>query len=252
MTGYQEILTDPSYMAQIVAFTFPHIGNVGTNVEDLEQMSGASETAAAARSSARSRPIQANWRANSDFDGWMKRRGMVGLAGVDTRALTRKIRETGMPHGVIAHAPTASSTSTPWSPRPRPGPAWKAWTWPRTPRPPRPSPGTRACGRGRKATPSWTSPSTRSWSSTTASSATSCGPWPMSAPAPRWCRPTPRPRTSWPAIPTACCCPTARATRPRPASMRCPRSRSWSPAASRCSASAWATRCWPSRWAPRP
>jgi len=105
MTGYQEILTDPSYMAQIVAFTFPHVGNVGTNSEDLEQVSGASETAARG-AIFRDVPTEpANWRANSDLDGWMKRRGVVGLAGVDTRALTRTIREKGMPHGVIAHSP---------------------------------------------------------------------------------------------------------------------------------------------------
>jgi len=105
MTGYQEILTDPSYMAQIVAFTFPHVGNVGTNVEDLEQVSGASETAARG-AIFRDVPTEpANWRANADLDGWMKRRGVVGLAGVDTRALTRAIREKGMPHGVIAHSP---------------------------------------------------------------------------------------------------------------------------------------------------
>ncbi len=105
MTGYQEILTDPSYMAQIVAFTFPHIGNVGTNVEDLEQMSGGSETAARGAIFRDVPTAPANWRADSDLDGWMKRRGVVGLAGVDTRALTRTIREKGMPHGVIAHAP---------------------------------------------------------------------------------------------------------------------------------------------------
>jgi carbamoyl-phosphate synthase small subunit len=106
MTGYQEILTDPSYMAQIVAFTFPHIGNVGTNSEDLEQISGASETAARGAIFRDAPTDPANWRANSDLDGWMKRRGVVGLAGVDTRALTRTIRENGMPHAVIAHSPT--------------------------------------------------------------------------------------------------------------------------------------------------
>ncbi|MEH0195436.1 glutamine-hydrolyzing carbamoyl-phosphate synthase small subunit [Caulobacter sp. CCNWLY153] len=105
MTGYQEILTDPSYMAQIVAFTFPHIGNVGTNSEDVEQVTGVAETAARGAIFRDVPTDPANWRANSDFDGWMQRRGVVGLAGVDTRALTRKIRETGMPHGVIAHAP---------------------------------------------------------------------------------------------------------------------------------------------------
>jgi len=106
MTGYQEILTDPSYMAQIVAFTFPHIGNVGTNLEDVEQISGASETAARGAIFRDAPTDPANWRANSDLDGWMKRRGVVGLSGVDTRALTRSIRENGMPHGVIAHSPT--------------------------------------------------------------------------------------------------------------------------------------------------
>jgi len=106
MTGYQEILTDPSYMAQIVAFTFPHVGNVGTNVQDIEQMSGSAETAArgAIFRDVPTRP--ANWRADTDLETWMERRGVVGLAGVDTRALTRKIREHGMPHGVIAHSPT--------------------------------------------------------------------------------------------------------------------------------------------------
>ena len=105
MTGYQEILTDPSYMAQIVAFTFPHIGNVGTNLEDLEQMSGSAETAARGAIFRDVPTAPANWRADSDLAGWMSRRGVIGLAGVDTRALTRVIRETGMPHGVIAHDP---------------------------------------------------------------------------------------------------------------------------------------------------
>ena len=105
MTGYQEILTDPSYMAQIVAFTFPHMGNVGTNVEDLEQMSGGASTAARGAIFRDVPTPPANWRADSDLDGWMKRRGVVGLAGIDTRALTLAIREKGMPNGVIAHAP---------------------------------------------------------------------------------------------------------------------------------------------------
>jgi carbamoyl-phosphate synthase small subunit len=106
MTGYQEILTDPSYMGQIIAFTFPHVGNVGANFEDVEQMGqGASTSARGAVFRDLPTPA-ANWRAQSDFDGWMKRRGVVGLAGVDTRALTRRIRERGMPQGVVAHAPT--------------------------------------------------------------------------------------------------------------------------------------------------
>ncbi|WP_091741013.1 glutamine-hydrolyzing carbamoyl-phosphate synthase small subunit [Phenylobacterium immobile] len=105
MTGYQEILTDPSYMAQIVAFTFPHIGNVGVNTEDVEQMSGAAETSARGAIFRDLPTDPANWRAESTLASWMTRRGVVGLSGVDTRALTRKIRENGMPHAVIAHSP---------------------------------------------------------------------------------------------------------------------------------------------------
>jgi carbamoyl-phosphate synthase small subunit len=105
MTGYQEILTDPSYMAQIVAFTFPHVGNVGTNLEDIEQMSGSAETAARGAIFRDLPTPPANWRADSDLETWMSRRGVIGLAGVDTRALTKAIREHGMPHGVIAHHP---------------------------------------------------------------------------------------------------------------------------------------------------
>jgi carbamoyl-phosphate synthase small subunit len=105
MSGYQEILTDPSYAAQIIAFTFPHIGNVGANDEDMETSSSAA--AAAARGAVfRAFPTApSNWRADSALDTWLKRRSIIGLAGVDTRALTRRIRETGMPNAVITHAP---------------------------------------------------------------------------------------------------------------------------------------------------
>lgn len=105
MTGYQEILTDPSYMAQIVTFTFPHMGNVGVNAEDLEQVSDGGRTTARGAIFRDLPTAQANWRADGGLDAWLKKRGVIGLAGVDTRALTRRIREHGMPHGVIAHAP---------------------------------------------------------------------------------------------------------------------------------------------------
>ncbi len=105
MSGYQEILTDPSYMAQIIAFTFPHIGNVGTNLEDLEQMAGGASTSARGAIFRDVPTAPANWRADGDLADWMNRRGVVGLAGVDTRSLTRKIREQGMPNAIIAHAP---------------------------------------------------------------------------------------------------------------------------------------------------
>ena len=105
MTGYQEILTDPSYMAQIVAFTFPHVGNVGVNTEDVEQVTGDSATAARGAVFRDAPTPPANWRAEGDLGAWMARRGVIGLSGVDTRALTRRIREQGMPHAVIAHDP---------------------------------------------------------------------------------------------------------------------------------------------------
>ncbi|HEV2514663.1 MAG TPA: glutamine-hydrolyzing carbamoyl-phosphate synthase small subunit [Devosia sp.] len=105
MTGYQEILTDPSYAGQIITFTFPHIGNVGTNDEDIETVN------MAALSGIRGCVLRAditnpsNYRAVEKLDAWLKKRNIIGIAGVDTRALTARIREHGMPNGVIAHAP---------------------------------------------------------------------------------------------------------------------------------------------------
>ncbi|WP_370337352.1 glutamine-hydrolyzing carbamoyl-phosphate synthase small subunit [Parvularcula marina] len=106
MTGYQEILTDPSYAEQIVTFTFPHIGNVGANDDDAENATD--EAAVAARGAVIRAPLTtpSNFRARFDLPGWMKRRGIIGISGVDTRALTAAIREGGMPHGVIAHSPS--------------------------------------------------------------------------------------------------------------------------------------------------
>jgi carbamoyl-phosphate synthase small subunit len=106
MTGYEEILTDPSYAGQIITFTFPHIGNVGTNEEDVEtvNMAGESGVRGVVVHTAITEP--SNWRASRPFDGWLKSRGIVGLAGIDTRALTALIREKGMPNAVIAHDPS--------------------------------------------------------------------------------------------------------------------------------------------------
>jgi carbamoyl-phosphate synthase small subunit len=104
MTGYQEILTDPSYAGQIITFTFPHIGNVGVNQEDVENASPAAATAARGAILRTPATNPSNYRAQLDLSAWMKRRGVIGLAGVDTRALTARIRDNGMPHGVIAHS----------------------------------------------------------------------------------------------------------------------------------------------------
>ena len=105
MTGYQEILTDPSYAGQIVTFTFPHIGNTGTNDEDLESLADApaSGVRGAVVASAITNP--SNWRSSSHLDAWLKARGIVGITGIDTRALTALIRDNGMPNAVIANHP---------------------------------------------------------------------------------------------------------------------------------------------------
>lgn len=105
MSGYEEILTDPSYAGQLITFTFPHIGNVGVNGEDVENASPAASTAS--RGAILRAPVTnpSNYRAQLDLSVWMRRRGIIGIAGVDTRALTARIREQGMPHAVIAHSP---------------------------------------------------------------------------------------------------------------------------------------------------
>jgi carbamoyl-phosphate synthase small subunit len=101
MTGYQEILTDPSYAAQIITFTFPHIGNVGTNAEDIE-----TATPFARGLVIRSRiTAPASWRAARPLDRWVEDHGLTGVSGVDTRQLTRHIRDWGPPNGVIAYDP---------------------------------------------------------------------------------------------------------------------------------------------------
>jgi carbamoyl-phosphate synthase small subunit len=101
MTGYQEILTDPSYAGQIITFTFPHIGNVGTNGEDIET------TTPAARGLILRADITepANFRSTRHLDAWLRSYNLVGLSGIDTRAMTRRIRDGGAPTGALGHAP---------------------------------------------------------------------------------------------------------------------------------------------------
>ena len=99
MTGYQEILADPSYAGQIVAFTFPHIGIVGANDEDIEATTPAVRGVVVRAYS----ETPSNYRAMGTLDRWLKRHNIPGIAGIDTRRLTARIRETGMPHGIIAH-----------------------------------------------------------------------------------------------------------------------------------------------------
>ncbi len=101
MTGYQEIMTDPSYAGQVVTFTFPHIGNVGVNAEDDEANDPVAEGMVVKWD-----PTEpSNWRAAGDLSDWLARRGRIGIGGVDTRRLTRAIRQQGAPHIALAHDP---------------------------------------------------------------------------------------------------------------------------------------------------
>jgi carbamoyl-phosphate synthase small subunit len=101
MTGYQETLTDPSYAGQIITFTFPHIGNVGANHEDLESHHPVCRGLVLREYVTEA----ANWRAQNSLDGWLKERNLIGLAGVDTRRMVSRIRDKGTPKGCLAFAP---------------------------------------------------------------------------------------------------------------------------------------------------
>ncbi|MGB3806807.1 MAG: glutamine-hydrolyzing carbamoyl-phosphate synthase small subunit [Erythrobacter sp.] len=104
MTGYQEVMTDPSYDSQIVTFTFPHIGNVGANEEDVESK-GLGALGCVVREEV---TPHSNFRAREEFIEWMAANGKIGLSGVDTRALTRRIRMAGAPNAVIAYSPDST------------------------------------------------------------------------------------------------------------------------------------------------
>jgi carbamoyl-phosphate synthase small subunit len=102
MTGYEEVMTDPSYAGEIVTFTFPHIGNVGANAEDVESHDVESALGCVVREDVTE---PSNFRATEGFGQWLAEKGKIGLAGVDTRALTRRIRVSGAPNAAIAHDP---------------------------------------------------------------------------------------------------------------------------------------------------
>ncbi|MCC6002569.1 MAG: glutamine-hydrolyzing carbamoyl-phosphate synthase small subunit [Pararhodobacter sp.] len=101
MTGYQEIMTDPSYAGQVVTFTFPHVGNVGVNSDDDE----AAEPVAAGMVVKWDPTEPSNWRASAPLTDWLEKRGRIGIGGIDTRRLTRAIRQQGAPHVALAHDP---------------------------------------------------------------------------------------------------------------------------------------------------
>src|SRR5205807_7135148 len=106
LTGSGEILTDPSYAGQLITFTFPHIGNGGTNEQDIETVNLAATPGARGVILRTAITEPSNYRATRHLDQWLKSRGIIGLCGIDTRALTGRIREKGMPNAVIAHEPS--------------------------------------------------------------------------------------------------------------------------------------------------
>ncbi|MBT4204405.1 glutamine-hydrolyzing carbamoyl-phosphate synthase small subunit [Hyphomicrobiales bacterium] len=103
ITGYQEILTDPSYSNQIITFTFPHIGNVGINIEDIETANPDKKFKASGAILHAAITTPSNYRSEKNLDEWLKSAGIIGISGIDTRAITKKIREEGMLNGVISH-----------------------------------------------------------------------------------------------------------------------------------------------------
>ena len=154
MTGYQEIITDPSYAGQIITFTFPHIGNVGTNLEDIESINPA------ARGVVLRGDITepANWRNAKPLDDWLKGHNLPGICGVDTRAHHARASATaGRPTASSSMRRTASSTSPLRQIGAATGPASTAWTSPSRSRPSRATSGTRRRGRWARATASSTS-----------------------------------------------------------------------------------------------
>ena len=225
LSGYQEVLTDPSYAGQIVTFTNPHIGNYGVNATDFESR-GLFCRGVVVRDLAR---CHSNRRAEGDLDALLRAHGIAGITGVDTRRLTRLIRTTGAVPGAFGPADDRRRGAAP--PR-QPNRAPTGST--SSPRSRRPSRTRCRLPTARRAASSPT---------TTASSARSCATSPRSERSTS-CRRRPRPRKRWPANPTASSSPTDQgihraSTQPRTSSPSCSARRF------PCSASAWAISCWP-------
>ena len=182
MTGYEEILTDPSYAGQIITFTFPHIGNVGTNEEDIETVNLAATPGARGVVLHSAITAPSNYRATRHLDAWLKSRGVIGLAGIDTRALTALIREKGMPNAVIAHEPSGRFDLDALKREAKAWPGLVGMDLVPMVTTASASPGTRRRGNGAKATAELRDGrNSTSSPSTTASSATSCASSPAMA-----------------------------------------------------------------------
>ena len=174
ITGYQEILTDPSYAGQIITFTFPHIGNIGANGEDIETITPSSRGLVLAASITE----PSNWRATRSLDNWLVSVGLSGIAGVDTRRLTRRLRDLGATNAALIHQPDGQIDIAAL--------IAKAAAWPGldgmdlaidvTGR--LNGPGTRPCGVWMAAMAVRPTPSIMSWRSITAPNGIFCARWP--------------------------------------------------------------------------
>jgi carbamoyl-phosphate synthase small subunit len=178
MTGYQEIMTDPSYAGQIVTFTFPHIGNVGVNAEDDETGDPVAEGMVVKWD-----PTEpSNWRATGDLVSWLERTGRVGIGGLDTRRLTRAIRQQGAPHVALAHDPDGKFDLEALVAAARGFKGLEGVDLARVSAAPKATAGTRCAGPGPKGIPVGPrAPRPRSWRSITARNATSCAASPARA-----------------------------------------------------------------------
>jgi carbamoyl-phosphate synthase small subunit len=139
MTGYQEVLTDPSYFGQIVVMTSPHIGNVGINTEDSEAVDDRPRVAGfVVRDPS---PIVSNWRATESLESYLARHHVVGIGGIDTRRLTRHLRDHGAQNGAIGQEPVAELLH-----RARQAPSMSGLDLVKSVTPPEPYPWTEGCG----------------------------------------------------------------------------------------------------------
>lgn len=175
ITGYQEILTDPSYARQIVTLTYPHIGNTGVNGEDVE----ATKVHAAGLIIKDLPILDSNFRANKTLSQYLKDEGVVAIAGIDTRRLTRILRDKGAQNGCILAGEEADEAKAIALAQSFPG--WPAWTSRRSSRPRKSIRGRKRNGRSRKATANRRNRNSMWSRSTTASSAISCACLPNAA-----------------------------------------------------------------------
>ena len=222
LTGYQEILTDPSYCRQIVTLTYPHIGNYGSSPEDVESR----QVFAAGLVVKDVPPLASNFRSTASLGDYLRAANTVAIAGIDTRRLTRLLRTGGAQNGcIVALARGEKATPAVIEAAHRQGALGavdgRAGPGPGGERRGSPTNGSRRPGRWAAATARWPRRSAMSSPTTTASSSTSCGCWPIAAAGSRWCRRRRRRPRSWRCGPTACSSPTGPATR-SPATTRSP------------------------------